>query len=1049
MRTVTTTLRDAMITGQSYRAFAKATIKKSRIFFNAATRDFSPGAPSASIQTAPVPQDVCYSPIVGELLTAYVDELKVRIVKDGDSTVITPYETTNYCNTFASNKPALIDEYLFYVDSDGYFKRAYLDMAEIALEHDDCVLGWSNISAHSYGSAFAFSATQAALLKIDEGGLRPYVYTLDGTWSESKAPGRFTYPAEPVASTDRYKPVYSAAVKLGDAIFIYARNHETGGIDGIKYDVSTGTWTEVFEAVPADLSDFYPTNAILTPTGEILLAGQFQRDEEELGSGQTVRNLALRSQDGFTFSMDRFTLFSNLGYRFHVAVYGDNFYGSDNNLVVEDEAPAWMINDPTVLEIPQDDIIAVTWSDSNANSQATITIASGNYGYDNEVLLAKGNELVLYLGYSSNNTIEWVKFGTYIIQAKQTSTRDGSHGLVLTLSAMGLWKVGAITYPLYTELDSRHAVFDDVDELDNMYVAPDDAETEGMLSIDFWGAGPMTLDGVTGLDPNGSGSKVAFDPQTISGSHTLGVMTTEFMVANGWGSNPVVSDEVSVELSIYGWSRATQTGEVNDTIEAVLIVEDANGDERYVRGSDYASLESTYDTFPLTYYDVAAGSDPIVFKFEDGIEEGETVKRIGIIMSATNSAQTYLERVDITGLSREAPVGNLVWEDVADGLRVPDVARPHIMFSQVPTFDMNFVVSAKFRATGDNTYFGIVGLANDAANYICGRINTPDGLAEIIKVRDGEVTVLASAAFTAPSEIELYFKHEDGYLFFSYWDNGELYDAGLVDYEWTEADGRMSMSDDNVRHVGVYGFMDVPFFEICGYNFGQSAGIGFAPGQPQSRFDRFPAGGGRLIIDDNEYEYTRKTSFITPRGPFQVRNFLKWNQIYCVPSMQNDKWAVEFTWFYYTGKGTKDYAGYLIATDSGNSWVNSEVCWKPRRRTKGVYHWVDGDRSRWYSNTLKKYSMGNQTKIFVLPHLYGVTLLNGETTTHPTGTICKMKTNDSIMLTQFISSGGQRDISLETILTSLCGYAGAQASFPGNYELAAYTLSPGSPYELS
>ena len=1049
MRTVTTTLRDIMISGQSYRPYAKAVIKKGRVFFSAATRDFSPGTPSATIQTAPIPQDVCYSPTVGALYTAYVDELKVKLVKDGDVTVITPYETTNYLNTLATNKPSMIDGYIFYVDSDGYFKRAYMDMADVGAENSDCIDGWSNIASHSQGSAFAFSATQAALLKFDEGGLRPFVYTYDGSWAESEAPGRFIFPADPLASTDLYAPVYAAAVKLGNSIFIYARNHETGGIDGIKYDTVSGMWTDTFEAVPADLSDFYPTNATLTPTGEIILAGQFQRDETELGTGQTIRNLALRSKDGFTFSMDRFTLFSNLGYRFHVEVYGSNFYASDGNLVVAEEAPAWMISSPTTLAISQDDIISVSYRDRPGMSEAQMEIANADFAYDSEALMAKNNQLILYLGYSSNNTIEWVQYGTYIIDSKRKTTADGQHTLSLALVSEGFWKAGAITYPLYTELDSRHAVFDDVDELDNMYVAPDDASTEGVLSIDFWGAGPMVLSGVTGHDPNGAGSKVAFDPTTVSGSHTKGVMTQEIKVANAWAANPVVDESVSVELSIYGWCRTTETGKVNDTVEPVLIVEDANGDERYVRGSVYGTLDSTYDVFPQTYYDEVAGSDPIVYTFSSGIEEGEKIKRIGIIFSNTDSSQIYLERVDITGLEREAPIGNKVWTDVEDGLKVPDGARPHIMFSQIPTFDKNFSASAKFKVTGDNTYFGIVGLATDAANYIAGRINVPDSKAELIKVRDGATTVLASSSFTPRSEIELYLKHEDGYFVFSYWDGAELFSPGLVTYDWPSAQGRMSLSDDEIRHVGVYGWMDIPYFEIVGYHFGRSRGIGFAPGQPSSRFSRFPTTGGRLLIGDNEYEYTSYTNYITPRGPYQLRNFYQWDQVYCVPSMQHQKWAIEFTLFHYTGWATTLYEDYLIATDGGDSWICTETCWKPRRRTKGVYHWVDGDRSRFYSDDLKRYSMGNQTKVFILPHFYGIKLINGETQFHPSGEIAKLKTNDSIMLTQFTASGGYRDISLESILSTLTAYAGAEASFPGNYELAAYTLSAGSPYELS
>ena len=1053
MRTVTDSLKTSMIEGSSYRAFAKLELKKTRVFFDAATRDFSPGTPSATIQTAPVPQDVCYSPTVGALVTAYVDELKVKLVVDGDNTVLIPYETTNYLNTLASNKPALIEDYLFYVDSDGDFKRATLDMADVLSQDNDCIDDWSTIATHSDGAAFAFSETLAGLITIDEGGIRPYIYTYDGSWSESKCPGRFMFPATPIASTDLYKTVYSAAVQLGDDIFIYVSNVETGGIDGIKYDTVAEVWTDTFEAVPADLSDFYLTNAALTPTSEIILSGQFQRDEAELGSGQTIRNVALRSADGYTFSMDRFTLFSELGYRFHVEVYGDNFYGSDGNFVVSEEAPAWMITNPTILEIGEDDIVGLSWSESNGTNMAQVQIASANYEYDDEPLVAKASEAVLYIGYSSDATIEWVKYGTYIIDSLATQTADGEHGMGVALVSKGLWLTSAITYPLYTELDSRHAVFDDLDELDNMYVAADDAETVGMMAIDYWAASPMTITGVVGIDTNGSGSKEAFDPQTIVGAHVSGFMSQEIKLSNGWGENPIVSDDESVELSIYGWSRATVTGDVNDTIEPVLVLEDEDGEERYLRFSDTVNgapagtLDSTYDSFPLTYYDAADGSIPIIYTFT-GITAGDSVKSIGIIMTAANSAQTYIERVDITGLSREAPIGNLVWDVVEDGLQVPGAARAHVMFSQIPTFDKNFTIDAKFEATGENIYYGIVGLANDAANYVLARINIPDGKAEICKVRGGALTVLADASFTPTSAIELHLSHQDGYFHFSYWNGTELYAPGLVTYEWEYDDGRMSMSDEEIRHVGSYGLLGAPFFEISGYQQSRSRGLGFAPGQPESRYNRFPAT-GRLIIDDNEYEYTAYTNYMVPRGPFQVRNFTNWvDPVYCTPAYAGG-WAIEFTWFYYTGKASSTYDGYLIATDSSDSWICDYVCWQPRRRTAGVYHWVDGDRARFYAETLRQYYMlGNQAKAYVLPCFTGMKLIEGENMYHSAGTIAELKTNDSIILTQFAASGGYRDISLESILESLAAYAGAKVDFPGNYELAAYTLTAGVPHEI-
>lgn len=646
MRTVNTTLRDAIITGQSYTMKAKLEVYKSRVFFSAFTRDFSPNAiPSTSISTTPVPQDVCYSSDAGGLVTAYVRDGKVRLAVDGDDTEITPHMSTDYLTTNASDKPSIIDGYIFFVDTDGNLKRATVDMTKVAAENDDCVDSMSSIASHTYGSVFAFSATQCAFITIEQGGIRPYFYSYSGTWSEDKAPWRFMFPETVLDTTyDLYKLVFSAGVLVdSEDVFIYITDPDNGSIQGIRYGITPQVWSDTFKAVPSDLSNFYLTNAQETPTGKIILAGQFQRSEDDLGSGQTVRNMIFRSDDGMTFSMDRNSLFSNLGYRFHVCVNGTTFYGSDENLVVAVEAPYDLISAPTTLSISEDDVVACNFQDRHMQSVATVSIANNDYNYESEALLVKGATVEFYLGYSAGGSTEWVKYGTYIIAEKASMTSDGAHGLELDLVAKGLHLVSSITYPMYTELESRHAVFDDMSELDNMYVAPDDADTVGMLTVDFWAAEPMALTGVTGLDPNGKFE--AFEPEDIIGSHTVGFMSREIKSIHSWSTNPTVDDDEEVTIQIYGWCRTHLTSLVNDTVEPVLIIEDSDGELSYLRATDTveggqaASLESTYDEFPQTYFDSVAGSVPVEWKFTNGITEGDEIVRIGIVLTGANKSK--------------------------------------------------------------------------------------------------------------------------------------------------------------------------------------------------------------------------------------------------------------------------------------------------------------------------------------------------------------------------------------------------------------------------
>ena len=255
------------------------------------------------------------------------------------------------------------------------------------------------------------------------------------------------------------------------------------------------------------------------------------------------------------------------------------------------------------------------------------------------------------------------------------------------------------------------------------------------------------------------------------------------------------------------------------------------------------------------------------------------------------------------------------------------------------------------------------------------------------------------------------------------------------------------MSDDDIRHVGIYGYMNIPFFEITDFEMNKNQGIGFLPGQPQSRYDAFPDV-GIVIIDENEYEYAAYTGYHVPRGPFQIRNFYDWSLTYDTDGNYSG-WAVELTWFRYSGIAHDAYINSLAVISTGHGWLVDGTAWKPRRKSSGSWVWVDGDRSRWYSEKISKFTIGSQSKAYITPCLYELSMVKGENIYHVGGTTCQLKTNDEIICKEFSASGGYRDITLGSILTSLCAYAGATASFPGNYEVASYTLTtPGTSYEI-
>ncbi len=76
MRTVTDSLKTSMIEGSSYRAFAKLELKKTRVSLMLRLGILVLGHLLPLFKRPRSPTDVCYSPTVGALVTAYVDELK-------------------------------------------------------------------------------------------------------------------------------------------------------------------------------------------------------------------------------------------------------------------------------------------------------------------------------------------------------------------------------------------------------------------------------------------------------------------------------------------------------------------------------------------------------------------------------------------------------------------------------------------------------------------------------------------------------------------------------------------------------------------------------------------------------------------------------------------------------------------------------------------------------------------------------------------------------------------------------------------------------------
>ena len=196
-----------------------------------------------------------------------------------------------------------------------------------------------------------------------------------------------------------------------------------------------------------------------THNGTIYLSGQFGRDDAY--EGQEPYSLLLYSQDGKTFSIDRFTLVSDIGYRFLSKV------GSDNNLYLGNcnrvcySPVTWVfdgVNGTNALEldISGDDIKSI--SDTDLTS-CSISLRSGQEEYYDSTYLVEGARVILYLSLETSTGTEEVKYATYILDKKQQRVAAGQRGQNLALVGEGMWKLSGLTMPFYAELLGKSGLY--------------------------------------------------------------------------------------------------------------------------------------------------------------------------------------------------------------------------------------------------------------------------------------------------------------------------------------------------------------------------------------------------------------------------------------------------------------------------------------------------------------------------------------------------------------------------------------------------------------
>jgi hypothetical protein len=1029
MRTVTQTLQDAFERQGTYKIVTKLSIEPTRVYFdsNDITDNSPTWAPAAGMSDTPIPQDIIVSN--SKVLTVYTKDADLKYMwSDSDIERSLSIATDNF------SKVGIVSDKLFYVESSGNLKRSSWSAVSdvITLSGTETIAtGISN------ASVCAISTTECVSFWLDQGGIRATYCYFDSTWQSHETDYRFMVPDALI--TDPYRTNFCASVKFNGDIFVYC-SMPSGIVKGCKFDGTLEKWGNLFDAVQADLSIFSISNAIVS-NNKIHLCGQFSRTEE-LDTG-SVTNMVLDSLDGEVFAIERLSLVATTGDRWLIAQDQSTLYFAASNKSCSVAAPKGYDDTPDALEIDQDDIITLELTDELASSEMFCDIKNGDEQYKGHALLKKGNLITIEVGYKTSAGNEMVLGGTYILDEIHSSNTDGERTLEISATHTGIWHIDRIASPFYYEIIGKSFVYDDVDELDNLYVAPNTGMFTGVAAFDFWDCAPFEPDGtVTGIDIIGEYGGP--EPYHAVASHKLGIKTADF--GNSIVGNRPVATGDPVMLSVYGWCKTSVSAHSPDTISAYLIIDreiDSATGETEEQTLLYDSLLTT-SSWPLKFVDEVTGSYPIQYQFN--LNEGDIIKRVGLVFQAANDTIFLPERVDIegAGYSRDSSYSNTSWEVVDDGLQIPGAARPYVMLSTRPYSSFEFSVFATFsRSIGavpntSHTYSGVIGLAKDGANYLAARYCWQTSHIEIISVRHNLVKVLAYTTLPIVSDntISIAFVHKGGKLMV-HAKVDDTWGTSVLEYDWQSSDGAMSTSSTGIMHVGIYGEIDLPKFHTLYYYPDKSDGIAISPDSYLYALDEFPYS-GKVQIGENVYSYYGKSSnrinnpFYGPGRTLGPYSGVK--EDYSGLDDEIDDWneddpGISSRFFNLRSSEPEGESGYLdkrhiISANGENRLLGDD--------TNIAARWMT-DRSRFMSSSYGQYVfIDNGTKIYISMGLMELELLIGDESNIEEGELCHIYTTETLMLSEFGATNLSKNVTVRDMLRFVCASVGADAQFSGD-----------------
>lgn len=1042
MRTVPSSVIAAIETPSTYSMRVNIAIQKNRLFFDSIdNNDSIPDATAAGWFDAVVPQDIAYPTSGSGLVTFYNIGGQLKYSTQGNSSLVDSNSGT------IVGKPGVYGNYLYKISSNGNLYRYNIDYSAM-LSHSATVLSSETLvgtPTSGSGAVHAISDTEVACLIADDGGIRPVVYTLSGSWSEHKYSGRFMFPSREDSAnvkslTVPQMTVFSGAAKLGNRIFLYQSNLLTGTVDCIYYDTVAIDWSDIYTAVPTDLSVSlcqFRVSKCYTHDGNIYMSGQFRRTE----AGEVIQpySMILCSTDGKIFSINRMSLVSTLGYRFQALVNSDYLYLATDNRVSRKPVTHYFSPSSGSSGYTHINEHTVNLTENNGET-LSIKPAAGDNTLLDSGYLENGNRLILDVGYlTSGSLAEYTQYGIYIIDTIQTTFRNGEQSVEINCVNESTWHLSSMISPFYTEMISKSSLFTDFSTEGYWTDAANGGTYENEFSIDFWNADTYSSGSITGATiAREAGGLSEFRSDY---NHCFGISTGDIIASLGSNDYPICTAS-SVTAKVYGWSYNLDDGQSdNDLVRCRLIMESSGSahEEYYV--------ESTKKRFPNTY-PVSSGSIgdyPIVYTLSTII--GDKIKSIALIYESESKTAFYPHRVDITagvsiGFSYNSGTS---WEYTSgSGVEIPGFMRPYIMTAVRPYNAWNFQLAASFTnsiTSGSfqyNSWVGLTGHVHDSNNYTVARYDKTSGNCQIAKVREKQETILTSGSgYSSGSsgEIELMFSHRDG-LFKLYTRFGTGWIEQLS-YEWKASDGYMLYDNLSSTNSGIYGFIDPPYFRTSGFELSSNGtyvdavGIPVLPGF--GSFNDFPST-GIVEVDGIRYSYSGKLTCDPIRGPSQFRNNARWS-----PPFGNGA-ALEATdhdW----SKAAGYLTGKFAALDDGYVFPITNTLWQPWITTDGAVVNLPG-RSRFYSNdivSLSAHSLSN--RVYITGGLTGVAVVKGDIGYHSWGSDVRYMADGHLYCNWFYGSSGDYDSTVRDLVDHVSKISGAKAQFLGDKTYASETIN--------